>query len=95
MAKVQTQLLVNPATKDRADALALVLDESRAEVYRMALEGAGLARLERTHEAALARLDVLADRFQMVGGRSELVRRATEDRWPFALLEGSTVYPEA
>lgn len=91
MPKVQSQLLVSPITRDRADALALVRSEPRAEIYRMALEGAGLAGLEATHAGALAALDEVAAGMKMT--RSELVRKATDDGLTLADLEGRKRYP--
>jgi hypothetical protein len=58
--KVQSQLLVAPTTRDRADALALVIPDTRAEVYRRALEGGGLPGLEATYAEQLAQLDPIA-----------------------------------
>lgn len=55
--KVGTQLLVSPHIRARAQALALVRQESVAEVYRIALEGAGLQAMEQAHHAALRDLD--------------------------------------
>lgn len=55
--KVGTQLLVSPHIRARAQALALVRQEAVAEVYRVALEGAGLASLESAHYAALQDLE--------------------------------------
>jgi hypothetical protein len=54
--KVGTQLLVSPHLRDRARALAIVRQESVAEVYRAALEGGGLRGLEKQHADALAEL---------------------------------------
>lgn len=89
--KVQSQLLVSEVTRDRADALALVRNEPRAEVYRMALEGGGLAALERTHGAGLAELDQYADRFGMT--RQALVRRMVADKITLEGLAGRKRYP--
>jgi hypothetical protein len=43
--KVASNLYVNRTTRDRIDAVALVIPDSRAEVYRRAIE-IGLVRLE-------------------------------------------------
>lgn len=51
--KVGTQLLVSPHLRDRARALAIIRQESVAEVWRAALEGAGLPGLEQDHEHEL------------------------------------------
>lgn len=53
--KVGTQLLVSPSTKARGQALALVRQESTAEVWRAAIE-AILPRLEGKHGGALQEL---------------------------------------
>jgi hypothetical protein len=89
--KVQSQLLVSPVLRDRADALALVRAEPRAEVYRLALEGGGMAGLERDHAEGLAKLDRLAESFKMT--RLELARKATDDGYTLADLEGRKRYP--
>lgn len=57
--KIETQLLVPPHIRTRAQALAVVRDETLAEVYRRALEGAGLPGLERAHAAQLHTLTVV------------------------------------
>lgn len=54
--KVSTQLLVSPHLRDRARALAIVRNESVAEVNRTALEGKGLQGLERQHAEELSTL---------------------------------------
>jgi hypothetical protein len=60
MRKVQTMLAVSPHVRQRADVLALIRGESRAEIYRAALEGGGLAALEAQHADGLAELATLA-----------------------------------
>lgn len=90
--KVQSQLLVSEVTRDRADALALVRGESRAEVYRLALEGQGLRQMELDHADALEKLDVLA-RGMGMSGRLELAARAARDGYRLADLEGRKRYP--
>lgn len=56
MKKAGLQLLVSPHVKTRAQALALVRNESQAEILRAALEGDGLTGLERQHEQSVRRL---------------------------------------
>jgi hypothetical protein len=91
--KVQSQLLVSEITRDRADALALVRGgEARAEIWRMAIEGDGLAGLERTHAAELERLEALAQDMKL-RDRLELARKATEDGYKLVDLEGRKRYP--
>lgn len=65
--KVGTQLLVSPHIRARAQALALVRQESVAEVYRIALEGAGLQAMEQAHHAALRDLTLVLDAIGGVG----------------------------
>lgn len=92
MRKVQSQLLVSLTTRQRADALALVLGETRAEIYRKGLEGAGLAGLESEHMATLsAKLDPIAERFGMT--RLELAGRLADDGLTIADVEGRKRYP--
>lgn len=90
-AMFQSQLLVPTVTRDRADALVLVLDVPRAAVFRMALDGAGLAGVEATYAGALARLDAVAERMGL--DRLTLARKATEDGFKLADLEGRRRYP--
>jgi hypothetical protein len=89
--KVQTQLLVTEVTRDRADALALVLNTPRAEVLRMALDGGGLAGLEVTYAAQLAGLAAAADRMNIPA--LELARRAREDGYTLNDLRERKRYP--
>jgi hypothetical protein len=92
--KVQSQLLVSELTRDRADALALVRGEPRAEVYRLALEGDGLRGLEIIHQEALGRLEVLALDMKL-SGRLELAKRAVADGLTLKDLEGRKRYPRS
>jgi predicted transcriptional regulator len=81
------------ATRQRADALALVTNQSRAEVYRLALEGSGLAGLEAQYAQELeARLDTLAEKFHMT--RLELAGRLADDGWKLEEVEGRRTYPK-
>lgn len=93
MAKVQSQLLVDEIIRDRADALALVKGTSRAEVYRMALEGGGLRQMEADYVAELERLDRLAEAMGLAGGRLELARKAAADGYRLEDLDGRRRYP--
>ncbi len=54
--KDQTQLLISPHVKTRVQALAVVRDESQANVLRVALEGGGLQGLEQAHAGILSEL---------------------------------------
>lgn len=89
--KVQSQLLVNQAVRDRADALSLVLNTSRAEVYRMALEGAGLAGLEATYADQVNRLKAIAEGMKMP--YLDMARKAVQDEYTLDDLEGRKRYP--
>jgi hypothetical protein len=89
--KVQSQLLVSEVTRDRADAVALVRGEPRAEVYRLALEGDGLSGLEKTHRAEL---DIMAEVAARMGfTRLELARRAVQDGYTWEELRTRRTYP--
>lgn len=90
--KVQSQLLVSEVTRDRADALALIRGESRAEVYRLALEGDGLRGLEAVHAEALAKLEALAQAMGL-SGRLELAKKAALDGYRLEDLQGRKRYP--
>ena len=87
--KVQTQLLVNPNTRDRADALAIVTGETRAEILRQALH---FEWLERTHAALLAQLDPHAQRFGMT--RTELAGLMVQQGITLAELPALSSFPE-
>lgn len=91
MKKVQTQLLMSPVTRDRADALAIVRKEPRAEVLRVALEGGGLAALETQHAEALAELTTIAT--DMGTTRADLVARMTADKIGVEDVRGRRRYP--
>lgn len=89
--KVQTQLLVSPAMKARADALAVVMTVPRAEVFRVALEGHGLRKLEMEQAEGLRELTELAGRFRMT--RDLLVQKMHEDRLTLPLIRLHATYP--
>lgn len=91
MIKVQSQLLVSPVTRDRADALALVRQEPRAEVYRVALEGGGLKALEVQHAEALKELSDIAEIFGYT--REELTSRMLQDKLKVEDVRGRKRYP--
>ena len=93
MKKVQSQLLVSEVTRDRADALALVRGEARAEVYRLALEGGGLRQMEEDHKAQLLALGEVAARMGM--SYLELARKATQDGYTWEDLKDRRTYPRA
>lgn len=76
--KVGTQLLVSPHVRDRARALAIVRKEKVAEIYRVALEGGGLAELEGRHGPELTRL--MSALTAMKVDRSEALAAMTEQR---------------
>lgn len=59
--KVGTQLLVSPETRARGWALAIVRQESMAEIWRTLIEQA-MPGMERAHADQLARLSLALDR---------------------------------
>jgi hypothetical protein len=63
--KVGTQLLVSPHIRARAQKLALVRQESVAEIWRIALEGSGLSAMENAHHSQLREVDRA---LQAIGG---------------------------
>lgn len=89
--KVQTQLLIAEVTRDRADRLALVRNEPRAEILRLALEGGGLQSLEEQVRDGIAAFDSIAREMGMSG--LALAGRAARDRFRLADLEGRKRYP--
>jgi predicted DNA-binding protein len=88
--KVQTQLLVPEHTRNRADALALVIPETRAEVLRRAVEG-HLGKLEYQYRELLAQLDPHARRFGMT--RTELAGLMVKQGISLAELPGIESFP--
>lgn len=93
--KVQTQLLVNPITRQRADALAVVMGEPRAEILRRALEGGGLAALEAEHARLLNYLSAEGMRLMPTDTDWEFAERAARGGYTLADLRQMTVYPGA
>lgn len=97
MKKVQTQLLVNPITRQRADALAVVMGEPRAEILRRAIEGGGLAFLEMQHHGLLNELIAVSQRLTGVVGSPrylDFAERAARDGFTLADLREMTEYPQ-
>jgi hypothetical protein len=96
--KVQTQLLVNLITRQRADALAVVMGEPRAEILRRALEGGGLRGLELTHNDHLNELSKVGREIAgLRPGRTpflEFAERAARDGFTLADLRQMETYPE-
>jgi len=88
--KVQSQLLVSEPMRDQADVLALITQNPRAEVYRMALVP-GLKDLEQTYTDGIAELDGIAEIMRMT--RTELATRALKDKYTLADLRGLKRYP--
>ena len=85
--KVGTQLLVSPHIRARAQALALVRQESVAEVYRVALEGAGLQAMEAAHHAALSDLKIVLDAIDGIGkDHTALLDQITRAKMSYADL---------
>lgn len=89
--KVQSQLLVNLADRDRADALAIVMQDTRAEVYRRAL-AIGLTRLEGDYLGQMRTLlDPAARRWGM--DRTEMAGRLAEAGIAFRDVMDSERFP--
>lgn len=76
---VQSQLLTSRITRQRADALALIRNESRAEIWRKAIEGGGIAQMEQEHLQGLIELHDLAARFGFAGGGLELAEQMMKE----------------
>lgn len=89
--KVQSQILVSLPTRRRADVLALIRGESRAEVFRLALEGKGLTDMEQKSAEDLKALIVVAARLEMTAG--ELAEKAMADRLSFQEVLSLKAYP--
>lgn len=89
--KVPTQLRVALVTRNRADAIAIVTGQSRAEVYRHALEGRGLQQMEEAYVNELKAFDAHAARFGMT--RLALAGRMAEDGLSMADIESAAQYP--
>lgn len=91
MKKVQSQLLVSEVTRDRADALAVVRQEPRAEIWRIALEGGGLRALEAQHAEALTELRQAAQDMSLTV--PALVQKMIADRYTLDDVRGRKRYP--
>lgn len=80
--KVGTQLLLSPHTRDRARVLAVIRQERMAEIYRSALEGAGLKGLERQHADEIARLHTQLSQAEHTSGvsRSSILAALSANR---------------
>lgn len=92
--KVQTQLLVNPITRQRADALAVVMGEPRAEILRRALEGGGLAALEAEQRGRLVEMLDIKNMLLPNEIFLEFAERAARDGFTLADLREMTHYPK-
>jgi plasmid replication initiation protein len=92
--KVQTQLLVNLLTRQRADALAVVMGEPRAEIWRRAIEGTGLSNLEAESAYALTELQEISGRISPDPSFLEFAERVARDGFTLADLRNMTEYPE-
>ena len=88
--KVQTQLLMPRHTRDRADALALVIPETRAEILRRAVEG-HIGKMEYQYRDLLAQLDPHAKRFGLT--RTELAGLMVEQGISLKELPGIESFP--
>lgn len=88
--KVGTQLLVSPHIRARAQALAIVRQESVAEIYRVALEGAGLPGMERAHASSLALLNEALDKIEGQIDRRELLNVLIDSKIRYADLFDAT-----
>lgn len=82
--KVCTQLLVSPHVRARAQALALIRQESVAEIYRIALEGGGLTAMEAAHAGQIADLD--AALASIGGDRIDTLDFITSNKFRYADL---------
>src|SRR6187402_3832691 len=91
--KVQTQLLVNPITRQRADALAVVMGEPRAEILRRALEGGGLGQLEREQHPVLVELYSIGSVLMPKVAAADFAERAARDGFTLADLRAMEAYP--
>lgn len=90
--KVQSNLYVNRTTRDRIDAIALVIPDSRAEVYRRAIE-IGLVRLENDYAAnMLTQLDPYANRLGI--DRAEMAGLMAEAEISLADMHEVTMLPD-
>lgn len=96
--KVQTQLLISPITRQRADSLAVVMGEPRAEILRRALEGGGLHKLELQQNENLNDLSRIGREIAgLKPGRFaflEFAERVARDGFTLADLREMTEYPE-
>lgn len=90
---VQTQLIVPAILRDRADILALIRNQPRAEIWRLALEGDGIKGLEKLHKLETGFLHSLCHRFGFPGP-GELATRMIRDGYTLADAREWSTYPE-
>lgn len=90
MAKVSTQLLVDPAVKQRIEALALVRGQLQADVLRRMVE-ARLVTEEKAVKDEMAELFALLDGMNVDRGRA--VEAMLKAKLPLAGLRGRKRFP--
>lgn len=90
MAKVSTQLLVDPAVKQRIEALALVRGQLQADVLRRMVE-ARLVTEEKAVKDELTELVSLLDGMNVDRGRA--VEAMLKAKLPLAALRGRKRFP--
>lgn len=90
MAKVSTQLLVDPAVKQRIEALALVRGQLQADVLRRMVERV-LVTEERESKTELKELAEKLDTMKVDRGRA--VEAMLKAKLPLAALSGRKRFP--
>lgn len=90
MAKVSTQLLVDPAVKQRIEALALVRGQLQADVLRRMVE-ARLVTEEKAVKDEMTELFTLLDGMNVDRGRA--VEAMLKAKLPLAALRGRKRFP--
>ena len=93
--KRQTALLLSEVTYRRGAALAVIRNETMAEIWRLAIEGSGLRPLEEQHAADFRRLNFLADRLGVEEGGLALAEMMLRDKHKLAEAWLWETYPEA
>ena len=93
--KRQTALLLSEVTYRRGAALAIIRNETMAEIWRFVIEGGGLQSLEEQHVAEFRRLNFLANRLGIEEGGLALAEMMLRDKHKMSDAWLWETYPEA
>lgn len=92
--KRQASLVLSEVTYCRAAALAIIRNETMAEIWRLAVEGGGLRSIEEQHSYQILRLNFLADRLGIQEGGLMLAEMMLRDKHKMSEAWFWEKYPE-